>query len=396
MFTRFSSSLRSTARAAAPSTRGYATASTSATSNSAPYFLGAGLAGAAAFYYSTLDQRQLLAEQRQGTEKTPEGTTKVKGESALSPEEFRSFKLAEVLPYNYNTSRFIFDLPDGTSSGLTVASALVVKATKEGEALGKNGKPVIRPYTPTTAPDVEGKLGPSQDHPIIRSALLITLDTQELLIKHYPGGAMTEHIFKLKPGDELAIKGPIPKFPYKANEFESIALIAGGSGITPMWQILQAINAQVSPQACWPRRVALTWRFGGSSPVSPTVNSNPEDKTKATLIFANVTEEDILLRKEFEGLAKSKPDQFSVVFPLDKPPANWTGPTGYVNSEVLEAALKGFGTGPEKKEKVKVFVCGPPGQMKAISGTKKSMKEQGPVEGVLKELGYTEEQVYKF
>ncbi|GAA5859346.1 hypothetical protein JCM1840_004573 [Sporobolomyces johnsonii] len=346
MFTRFSSSIRSTARAAAPSTRGYATASTSATSNTAPYFLGAGLAGAAAFYYSTSDQRQLLAEQKQGTEKTPEGTIKVKGESALSPEEFRTFKLAEVHPYNHNTSRFVFDLPEGTSSGLTVASALVVKATKEGEAVGKNGKPVIRPYTPTTAPDVEGKL--------------------ELLIKHYPDGVMTEHIFKLKPGDELAFKGPIPKFPYKANEFESIALIAGGSGITPMWQILQAVNA------------------------------NPEDKTKATLIFSNVTEEDILLRKEFEELAKSKPDQFSVVFVLDKPPKGWTGPTGYLNGEAVKAALKGFGTEPEKKEKVKVFVCGPPGQMKAISGPKKSMKEQGPVEGVLKELGYTEEQVYKF
>lgn len=31
---------------------------------------------------------------------------------------------------------------------------------------------------------------------------------------------MTEHLFKLKPGDALSIKGPIPKFPYKANEFE--------------------------------------------------------------------------------------------------------------------------------------------------------------------------------
>lgn len=31
---------------------------------------------------------------------------------------------------------------------------------------------------------------------------------------------MTEHIFGLKPGQELAIKGPIPKFSYKANEFE--------------------------------------------------------------------------------------------------------------------------------------------------------------------------------
>lgn len=31
---------------------------------------------------------------------------------------------------------------------------------------------------------------------------------------------MTEHIHSLKEGDELSIKGPIPKFAYKANQFD--------------------------------------------------------------------------------------------------------------------------------------------------------------------------------
>lgn len=43
------------------------------------------------------------------------------------------------------------------------------------------------------------------------------------------------------------------------------------------------------------------------------IDANPEDKTKCTLIFSNVTEEDILLRKEFEALAAKKPDQFKVI-----------------------------------------------------------------------------------
>ncbi len=64
---------------------------------------------------------------------------------------------------------------------------------------------------------------------------------------------MSSHIHSLKVGDELAFKGPIPKFAYKANQFESISLVAGGSGITPMYQLLQEID------------------------------SNPQDKTKATL-----------------------------------------------------------------------------------------------------------------
>ena len=126
------------------------------------------------------------------------------------------------------------------------------------------------------------------------------------------------------------------------------------------------------------------------------------------MIFSNVEERDILLRKEFEGeraglpyassvlslptrgillltcfvtvparspartdLAARKPDQFKVVFTLDQPPSNWTGPKGYVNADVVRDALKEFGTTPDKGDKVKVFVCGPPGQVKAISGPKK-------------------------
>jgi hypothetical protein len=70
----------------------------------------------------------------------------------------RSFPIESIEKYNHNTSRFVFTLPDGQSSGLTVASALVCKAANEGECLNDKGKPVIRPYTPVTAPDVEGKL----------------------------------------------------------------------------------------------------------------------------------------------------------------------------------------------------------------------------------------------
>lgn len=48
-----------------------------------------------------------------------------------------------------------------------------------------------------------------------------------------------------------------------------------------------------------------------------------------------------------------------------------------------------------------VFVCGPPGMMKAVSGDKvrdevKKTMTQGPLTGILKDLGYTETQVFKF
>jgi len=53
---------------------------------------------------------------------------------------------------------------------------------------------------------------------------------------------------------------------------------------------------------------------------------------------------------------------------------------------------------PEPKtENIKIFVCGPPGMYKAISGAKKSPSDQGELDGsVLEQLGYSKDQVYKF
>lgn len=64
---------------------------------------------------------------------------------------------------------------------------------------------------------------------------------------------------------------------------------------------------------------------------------------------------------------------------------------GMITKDLLKTVL------PEPKtDNVKVFVCGPPGLYKAISGGKKSPTDQGEVEGYLKELGYSKDQVYKF
>lgn len=49
------------------------------------------------------------------------------------------------------------------------------------------------------------------------------------------------------------------------------------------------------------------------------------NKTKFKLLFANVTEADILLREEFDAMKKKHPDNFDVVYVLDKPSANWKG-----------------------------------------------------------------------
>lgn len=55
---------------------------------------------------------------------------------------------------------------------------------------------------------------------------------------------------------------------------------------------------------------------------------------------------------------------------------------GNISKELLKTVL------PEpKNENIKIFVCGPPPMYKAISGGKASPKDQGELEGYLKELG---------
>lgn len=183
----------------------------------------------------------------------------------------------------------------------------------------------------------------------------------ELLIKKYDGGPMSTYIHELQPGQTLDIKGPLPKYPWTENKHDHIGLIAGGTGITPMFQLARGIF------------------------------KNNNDKTKVTLVFGNVSKDDILLQKELAELENTYPQRFRAFYVLDKAPKEWQGSTGFITKDLLKTVL------PEpKSENVKIFVCGPPGLMKAISGPKVSPKDQGELSGALQELGYNKDQVFKF
>jgi cytochrome-b5 reductase len=336
--------LRFTARAVRPicSARQFSTPTpepTKKSSSNLPFYLGgAGLVGLATYVYiggSALPFSTAFT--------TPAAKPKPE-KSALDPERFLDLKLKAIEPYNHNTSRFVFELPDGGAVLSPVASLVVVRASEgaDGVPLDKKGNPVIRPYTPISRPEHEGEL--------------------VLLIKKYESGVISKYVHeRLKPGATLAIKGPITKFPYKENEFEQVALIGGGSGITPLYQLLDHALA------------------------------DPANRTRFTLLYANVSEADILLREELSALELAHPHALRIVHTLDKPPQGWAGASGYIGRELIKAHVPPAELG----DKVKVFVCGPPGQVIAVAGKKDGMK-QGTIGGILKELGYSEDQVFKF
>ena len=140
--------------------------------------------------------------------------------------------------------------------------------------------------------------------------------------------------------------------------------------------------------------------------------ADPTNRTRFTLLYANVSESDILLREELSALERAHPQTLRVVHTLDNPPQGWAGASGYVSHDLIKTHVPPAELG----EKVKVFVCGvslltpafffcadetidcvlgPPGQVLAVAGKKEGMK-QGAIGGILKELGYSEEQVFKF
>ncbi|GMF66068.1 unnamed protein product [Phytophthora lilii] len=252
---------------------------------------------------------------------------------ALSPKEFRSFKVTKVEEVTHDTKRLVFALPSKEHEmGITVASCLMAKADV-------NGKTVVHPYTPTNTNAEKGEL--------------------ELVVKGYPNGKLSKHIVNLNVGDELAMKGPFVKFEYKPNQYKSIGFLCGGSGITPALQVVKEICR------------------------------NPDDSTQVVLIFCNQMEKDIILRDELDALQYMYP-QFQVHYVLDKAEESWEGYTGYVTKELIEKLL------PGPSDESLIGVCGPPPMMDAISGNKSPDRSQGELKGLLKEIGYTSKQVFKF
>ncbi|KAJ9064735.1 NADH-cytochrome b5 reductase [Entomophthora muscae] len=288
-------------------------------------FIGTPVGVAAGFYLFSQDSPAPVAIEDQPKRVFP-----------INAQEFTSFKIKEITELTHDTKLYRFEIPDSQALLLPVTSCIVTRTPpKEGE------KAIIRPYTPVSDERALGYF--------------------DLIVKHYPNGAMTSYLNKLKPGDFLDAKGPFLKYLYKANTLDEIGLIAGGSGITPMLQLARKIL------------------------------NNPKDNTKISLIFANRTESDIMLKEELDNYVKAYPDRFKVHYVLDNPPPSWNGGKGHITKDLLKKYL------PSTASKdVMVFVCGPMPMVEKISGKKRSAQDQGEVGGFLKELGYDKENVYKF
>ena len=176
----------------------------------------------------------------------------------------------------------------------------------------------------------------------------------DFLVKKYPNGKSSTHLHSLSPGDKLRFVAPLPGFAWKPNSYARVTLIAGGAGITPIYQLAQGILR------------------------------NPADRTAVTLVFGVNSDADVLLRDEFDRLAREFPDRFRAVYAVSTPAEGSPYRRGYVTGELLrEVAPRREG------EETKVFVCGPPAMEAALVGSRKAP-------GILEQLGYRKDEIHKF
>ncbi|KAI1719811.1 oxidoreductase FAD-binding domain-containing protein [Ditylenchus destructor] len=253
------------------------------------------------------------------------------------PEKKYSLRLIKKVEVSPDTRRFVFALPsENHVLGLPVGQHIYVSARI-------NGKLEVRPYTPVSSDDDQGtvefviKVYFHQEHPLGN-------------MKFPDGGKMSQHLESLNIGDTLDFRGPNGLIVYKGNgyfevraskkdpptlrHFEEIGLIAGGTGITPQLQIISDIL------------------------------KHPDDPTKISLLFANQTERDILLREELERLQEEHPTRLKVWFTIDRPSDDWKYSVGFVSAEMIAEHLPVHNANFKERS----TECGPPPMIKFACG----------------------------
>ncbi|CAO2601442.1 NADH-cytochrome b5 reductase 3 [Lemmus lemmus] len=248
-------------------------------------------------------------------------------------------RLIDKETISHDTRRFRFALPSPQHIlGLPIGQHIYLSSRIDGNL-------VIRPYTPVSSDDDKGFVD-----------LVVKVYFKDTHPKFPAGGKMSQYLENMNIGDTIEFRGPngllvyqgkgphraqllqSPIFPFlgkfairpdkKSNPVvrtvKSVGMIAGGTGITPMLQVIRAVM------------------------------KDPNDHTVCYLLFANQSEKDILLRPELEELRNEHSTRFKLWYTVDKAPDDWNYSQGFVNEEMIRDHL------PPPGEETLILMCGPP------------------------------------
>ncbi|CAO1635536.1 unnamed protein product [Parajaminaea phylloscopi] len=246
----------------------------------------------------------------------------------LSPKVWKKVKLHSRIDISHDSRilRFALDRDD-QCLGLPIGQHLYMRV-KVGDEV------VQRAYTPFSGNELIG---------YVDVLIKVYLPTND-----FPaGGKMTMLLEAMKVGDELEMKGPLGSFTFLGNstvrwkgkerKIEKLALICGGSGITPIWSTIKGLVecAQSTATECW-------------------------------LLNGNRTEADILAREQIDDIRERflaqgrRFDMWHVLSGQDVA-ADWSMGRGRINLDLMKERLP-----PPGGDGTLALVCGPPAMEKAV------------------------------
>jgi ferredoxin-NADP reductase len=159
----------------------------------------------------------------------------------------------------------------------------------------------------------------------------------ELTVRREPRGAVSRHIVDLlRVGDLVEAGGPVGKFTFTGTEADSIVLISGGVGITPMVSISRYLTEQ-----SWPGDIFF--------------------------IYVCRTPTDYIFADEIAALERRNPKSHVAVTMTRPEGTDWKGPRGHLTKEFLTRTV------PDLTSR-RIHLCGPIPMMDA---TKALLAEMG-------------------
>ncbi|KAM9312614.1 NADH-cytochrome b5 reductase 3 [Gastrophryne carolinensis] len=240
-----------------------------------------------------------------------------------SPDIKYPLRLVDKEELSHDTRRFRFALPSPEHIlGLPIGQHIYLSARVDGNL-------VVRPYTPVSSDDDKGYVD-----------LVVKIYFKNVHPKFPEGGKMSQYLESLRVGETIDFRGPSglltyagkgafqikpdKKSPAVTKKVKQLGMIAGGTGITPMLQLIRAIM------------------------------KDKDDPTTCYLLFANQTEKDILLRNELEEVQANHSSRFKLWYTLDRAPDNWDYSQGFVNEDMIKSFM------PPPGDDVLMLMCGPP------------------------------------
>ena len=140
---------------------------------------------------------------------------------------------------------------------------------------------------------------------------------------------------KLKIGDWARLKMPYGSFTFEG-EYDRIAFLSGGIGITPIRSICKFATDKGLP-------------------------------TDIVLLYGNNREEDIIFRQDFDQMVKLN-ENLRVVYTLTSPDIDkqaWSGKAGYIDDKMIREEIADY------QDRI-FYICGPPKMVASLTDTLKN------------------------